>query len=69
MDDFNNPYYRLGAAMAKLTWFYDRYDCFIGFAHWAETTKEENGYRRKALKAKAQGIVIHDQLLNGKGLK
>ncbi len=69
MDDFNNPYYRLGAAMAKLTWFYDRYDCFIGFAHWAETRKEENGYRRKALKSKAQGIVLHDQLLNGKGLQ
>ena len=68
MDDFNNPWYRLGAAMGKLTWYYDRYDCLIGFAHWAETTKEEKKYLRKALKSKTQGIVEHDRLLNGKGL-
>ena len=55
--------------MAKLTWYYDRYDCLKGFAYWAETTEEQNRYLRKALKAKAQGIVIHDQLLNGKGLQ
>ncbi len=69
MDDFNNPWYRLGAAMAKLTWFYDRHDVLIGCSYWAETTEEENRYRRKALKSKAQGIVLHDQMLNGKGLQ
>jgi hypothetical protein len=69
MNDFENPWYRLGAAMAKLTWYYDRYDCFIGFAFWAETPEERNRYLRKAIKSKAQGIVIHDQLLNGEGLQ
>jgi hypothetical protein len=69
MDDFNNPFYRLGAAMSKLTWFYDKHDVLIGCSYWMETTEEENRYRRKALKAKAQGIVLHDQMLNGKGLK
>jgi len=69
MNDFDNPWYRLGAAMAKLTWYYDRYDCLKGFAFWAETSEEQNRYLRKALKSKAQGIVIHDQLLNGKGLE
>ena len=69
MNDFENPIYRLGAARGQLDFFYSKAECFIGFAHWSETTKEQNGYLRKALKAKAQGIVKHDQLLNGKGLK
>jgi hypothetical protein len=69
MDDFNNPWYRLGAAMGKLTFFYTRWECLVGYAFTSTDSDEKNYWMRKALKAKAQGIVLHDQLLNGKGLQ
>lgn len=69
MDDFNNPYYRLGAAHGRLEWFYTRWECLTGYAFTAPIKEERNYYLRKALKAKTQGIVEHDRLLNGKGLQ
>jgi hypothetical protein len=69
MNDFDNPFYRLGAAMGKLHWYYTRCECLRGYAFTAPTNTERKEYLRKALKSKAQGIVEHDRLLNGVGLQ
>lgn len=69
MNDLNNPAYRLGAARGRLDYCYIRWICLLDYASTAPTSIEEKRNLRKALKWKAKGIVEHDRLLNGIGLK
>jgi hypothetical protein len=69
MDDFNNPYYRLGAAHARLDYNYAASEAMAEYASTADNKEERNYYKRKALTWKMKGIVEHDRMLNGIGLK
>ena len=61
--------YRIGAAHDRLDYAYRHRNFYLEICCLAEYPGEENRYRRKALRFKARGIVEHDRLLNGIGLK
>jgi hypothetical protein len=61
--------YAIGAAQGRLHSCYAKSEAFREYASTADAKSERDHYNSRALKWKTLGIVEHDRLLNGKGLK